>query len=253
MEPVTARASTARPHRPLTEFYSAPAERPEYIAQLFDSSAPHYDWISSVLAFGTDRSYRRTALKNAGLKPGMHLLDVASGTGLVARAALDLGLPKEDVIGIDPSAGMLAQNQANTGVQLFRGFGEHLPFRDKSFDFISMGYALRHVESLAVLFSEFRRVLKPGSALLILEISRPESAIIRAFLRAYMQTGVPLLARLRTRIPELRKLLEYYWATIDQCVPPAKIVEELAGAGFPTVERRKFGPMLNDYFARKGR
>ena len=240
-----------RPHRPLTEFYSRPSERPEYIAHLFNSSAEHYDWISSVMAFGSDRYYRKMALRKAGLTPGMRLLDVATGTGLVARAALQLGLDKKDIIGLDPSAGMLGENAKTTGIQLYRGFGESLPFRDASFDFISMGYALRHVESLAELFTEFRRVLKPGGRVLVLEISRPKSAVATAMLRGYMNTALPLIARLRTSSKEFRELLKYYWATIEECVPPEQIVSELRAAGFKQVERRRFGPMLNDYFAEK--
>ena len=240
-----------RPHRPLTQFYSAPAERPEYIAHLFNESAKHYDWISSVLAFGSDKYYRRIALSKAGLKPGMRMLDVATGTGLVARAALQLGMKPTEIIGLDPSAGMLLENSKTTGIQLLRGFGEHLPFQTGSFDFISMGYALRHVESLAELFSEFRRVLKPGGRVLILEISRPQSKVITALLRAYMNTALPVIARLRTNSAELRELLKYYWATIEECVPPDRIVGELQRAGFSRVERRRFGPMLNDYFSEK--
>ncbi|MGZ8900320.1 MAG: class I SAM-dependent methyltransferase [Limisphaerales bacterium] len=249
MPPV--QSNPERPHRPLTEFYSRPSERPEYIAHLFNSSAQYYDWISSVLSFGSDRHYRKVALRNAGLTQGMRLLDVATGTGLVARAALQLGLSKKDIIGLDPSAGMLGENSKTTGIQLFRGFGEHLPFRDASFDFISMGYALRHVESLAELFNEFRRVLKPGGRVLVLEISRPKSAAATALLRAYMNTALPVIARFRTNSKELRELLKYYWATIEECVPPDHIVKELGAAGFNKVERRRFGPMLNDYFAEK--
>ncbi len=240
-----------RPHRPLTEFYAEPGERPEYIAHLFNASARHYDWISSVLAFGSDRYYRKMALRKAGLKPGMRMLDVATGTGLVARAALQLGMAPGEILGLDPSAGMLHENSKTTGIQLLRGFGEHLPFSDASFDFISMGYALRHVESLGSLFSEFRRVLKPGGRVLVLEISRPASSTVTAVLRAYMNTVLPVIARLRTSSAELRELLKYYWATIEECVPPDRIVEELRRAGFRTVERRRFGPMLNDYFAEK--
>jgi demethylmenaquinone methyltransferase/2-methoxy-6-polyprenyl-1,4-benzoquinol methylase len=243
--------STRRPHRPLTEFYSSPSERPEYIANLFNRSAEHYDWISSVLSFGTDRHYRQTTLRKAGLRPGLRVLDVATGTGLVARAALEIGLPAASIVGLDPSSGMLAENHRTTGIQLFRGFGEFLPFRDESFDFISMGYALRHVESLATLFAEFRRVLKPGGIVLLLEISRPASRAATAVLRAYMNHLLPVIARLRTRRPELAELMRYYWATIEQCVPPESIVEGLRDARFGEVERRKAGPILNDYFARK--
>ncbi len=251
MAAAKASLSAERPHRPLTEFYSAPDERPEYIAHLFNESARHYDWISSVLAFGSDKYYRRVALNKAGLKPGMRMLDVATGTGLVARAALQLGLKPTEIIGVDPSAGMLHENSKTTGIQLLRGFGEQLPFQNESFDFISMGYALRHVESLAALFGEFRRVLKPGGRVLVLEISRPESSFMTALLRVYMKTALPVIARLRTSSVELRELLKYYWATIEECVPPESIVIELKRAGFARVERRRFGPMLNDYFAEK--
>jgi demethylmenaquinone methyltransferase/2-methoxy-6-polyprenyl-1,4-benzoquinol methylase len=167
------------------------------------------------------------------------------------RAALDLGLAPASITGIDPSAGMLRENSRATGIQLLRGFGEKLPFASETFDFISMGYALRHVESLPALFAEFRRVLKPGARALVLEISRPDSSAVRALLRTYMATIVPVIARFRTRQPELRELLRYYWATIEECVPPSSITQALAGAGFRQVERRRFGPMLNDYFAQK--
>jgi len=244
-------APSERPHQPLTEFYSLPEERPEYIAHLFDASAVHYDWISSILSFGTDRYYRRLALKKAGLERTMRLLDVATGTGLVARAALDLQLPKANIIGLDPSLGMLRQNHETTGIALFQGFGETLPFRSDSFDFITMGYALRHVESLPRLFSEFRRVLKPGGRALVLEISRPDSILLGAALKGYMAAIVPLIARLRTSSAELGELLRYYWATIEHCVPPPTIVSALERAEFRLVERRRFGPMLNDYLAEK--
>jgi demethylmenaquinone methyltransferase/2-methoxy-6-polyprenyl-1,4-benzoquinol methylase len=242
---------TDRPHRPLTEFYATPEQRPGYVANLFNRSAEHYDWISSVLSFGSDRYYRRRTLARAGVRPGLRMLDVATGTGLVARAALECGVARHDLAGLDPSEGMLAENRRTTGIPLFRGFGEALPFRDESFDFISMGYALRHVESLELLFREFRRVLKPGGSVLLLEISRPASSAGTAVLRAFMNGVIPVVARWRARQPELPELMRYYWATIEHCVPPEHIVEALRASGFGEVERRRTGPVLNDYFARK--
>lgn len=244
-------ATPDRPHRPLTEFYRSPEQRPGYVANLFNRSAEHYDWISSVLSFGSDRYYRRRTLQQAGLKPGMRMLDAATGTGLVARAALQCGVAAGDIVGLDPSEGMLAENQRATGIQLFRGMGEALPYRKESFDFISMGYALRHVESLERLFQEFHRVLKPGGTVLLLEISRPSSRLGLAALRAYMNGILPWVVRLRARQPEVPELMRYYWATIEQCVPPERIVEALRASRFVEVERRRSGPILNDYFARK--
>ena len=135
------------PHRPLTEFYPASAERQGFVNGLFDEAAPDYDWVSAMMSFGSDQFYRRDALRKAGLEKEMKLLDVASGTGLMIKAALEIGVDPAQVTGVDPSRGMLAQNREHNPktVTLLEGKGEALPCADASFDFVSMGYALRHV------------------------------------------------------------------------------------------------------------
>src|SRR3989449_5900006 len=145
------------PHPTLTEFYSAPAERARFVNELFDRAARDYDWISGAMSLGTDRPYRRWALQHAGLKPGMRVLDVATGTGLVAQAALDSGVAQVDLIGLDASRGMLEENRKHRALQLIQGLGETLPFLDCTFAFIVMGYALRHVGDLDTLFAGFDR------------------------------------------------------------------------------------------------
>src|SRR3954464_88595 len=99
-----------QPHSALTNFYEAPEQRDAYVNELFNRTAQHYDWISGILSFGTDRHYRKIALRNAGLEPHIRLLDVAPGTGLVSQAAMELGLPPSSIIGLDPSRGMLMEN-----------------------------------------------------------------------------------------------------------------------------------------------
>src|SRR5436190_24007151 len=127
------------PHPTLTEFHPAPAERARFVNELFDRTAHDYDRLSGALSLGTDRPYRRWALQQAGLKPGMRVLDVATGTGLVAQAALDSGVAQVDVVGLDASRGMLEVNRKHRTLQLIQGLGEALPFRDSSFDFVIMG------------------------------------------------------------------------------------------------------------------
>ena len=239
------------PHPTLTEFYPVPAERARFVNELFDHAACDYDRMSGALSLGTDRSYRRWALQQAGLKPGMRVLDVATGTGLVAQAALDSGVRPVDVVGLDPSRGMLEENRKQRGLKLIQGLGEALPFRAGAFDFIVMGYALRHVEDLAVLFAEFDRVLRKPGQVLILEISRPSSRIGFALMRFYLQKLLPFLTRPASRSPESARLMKYYWATIAECVPPAAILSALSKAGFRPVERRARAGILNEYLARK--
>src|ERR1051325_301943 len=91
------------PHPTLTEFYPAPAKRARFVNELFDRAAHDYDRMSWAISLGTDRPYRRWARQQAGLKPGMRVLDVATGTGLVAQAALEAGVAPLDLVGLDAS------------------------------------------------------------------------------------------------------------------------------------------------------
>jgi len=246
-EPAQRPSAPLAPHRPLTEFYHAPSERPQFVNDLFDRAAPDYEWMSQALSFGTDRGYRSRALKVAGLKPGMKALDVATGTGLVARAALEIGLSRRDVIGLDPSRGMLAENRRTTGIHLIQGRGERLPLFSECFDFVSMGYALRHVEDLTGLFQEFHRILKPRGKVLILEISRPRSRAAFRLMSFYLHRVLPWLIRRRGRKAESARLMEYYWATIAECVPPEVILDAMTAAGFECTHRSMGFGLLNDY------
>jgi demethylmenaquinone methyltransferase / 2-methoxy-6-polyprenyl-1,4-benzoquinol methylase len=251
MEEVQASSGTLRPHRDLPQFYESRSKRAEFVMRLFDDTARYYDRISSVLSFGSCKAYRKMAMRRAGLKPGMRLLDVATGTGLAAEAALGLGVPASDIIGLDPSAGMLRENKKLRPIALVQGRGEKLPFPDEMFDFISMTYALRHVEDLGVLFNEFRRVLKPGGRVLILEITRPESRVGFALGRLYLDRILPAITRVMTGNEEAGRLMKFYWATIAECVPPQTILSALTSSGLTEVNRRKTGSMLSDYSARR--
>src|SRR5688500_13397196 len=130
------KTSAIRPHRDLPEFYSGRERRAEFVARLFDDTARYYDRISGALSFGSCKAYRKLALRRAGLQPGMHMLDVATGTGLAAQAALDLGISPSHLVGLDPSAGMLHENQKRRVIPLVQARGEFLPFADQTFDFI---------------------------------------------------------------------------------------------------------------------
>jgi demethylmenaquinone methyltransferase/2-methoxy-6-polyprenyl-1,4-benzoquinol methylase len=224
------------PHAPLPEYYATPEARRGFIARTFDAAAADYDRVDRLLAFGSGAWYRRQALLRAGLAPGMRMLDVAVGTGLVAKeAARILGDPRA-IVGIDPSAGMMGAGGLGA-LPLVRGRAESLPFASRTFDFLSLGFALRHVDDLAAVFTEFRRVLRPGGRLLLLEITRPESAIGKACLKGYMRGAVPLLSRLVARTAETPRLYRYYWDTIEACAPPASVLATLAAAGFGGAER----------------
>jgi demethylmenaquinone methyltransferase/2-methoxy-6-polyprenyl-1,4-benzoquinol methylase len=134
---------------------------------------------------------------------------------------------------------------------LVQGRAEEIPLRDDVFDMLSMGFALRHVATLEIAFAEYRRVLKPGGRLLLLEVSRPRSAVIRWAIRIYFQQVLPLIIRIGTGSPDARLLMKYYWDTIDECVPPAMILAALRHTGFVEVQHRVVGGCLSEYVAVK--
>ena len=241
--------SPLAPHGVLTRFYSRPGDRAGYVHDLFDRAAPEYDWACRMMSLGTDAGYRRRALRRAGITEASRVLDVATGTGLVAQAIIECGMPGAMVVGLDPSRGMLAENQRAHRLELVQGLGERLPFRNDSFDFVVMGYALRHVQDLRSLFAEFRRVLRPGGRVLILEICRPRSRWGCALLSICMRRLFPIVVWVSGRGRASAEMLDYYWETIAECVPPESIVEALSMAGLAQVRRATTGPILSDYLA----
>jgi 3-oxoacyl-[acyl-carrier-protein] synthase-1 len=109
------------------------------------------------------------------------------------------------------------------------GRAEALPFPDNSFDFLTMGYALRHVTDLEETFREYQRVLKPGGKLLILEVTKPRGRIPQFLFRAYFGRIYPTLTQLFTRSADARDMMRYYWETMDACVPPEAVLAALRG------------------------
>ncbi len=239
------------PHIPLTDYYQTEQDRQAYLRRIFDDTAADYDRIESMLAFGTGPGYRRDALVRAGLKTGMKMLDVGVGTGLVAAQACRLTGDPALVTGLDPSPGMMAASKLPQTMVLIEGRAESLPFPDNHFDFLSMGYALRHISDLSVAFAEFERVLKPGGRLCILEITRPKSGFGRWLLKSYMRGVIPLLTRFVSRQKDTATIWRYFWDSIEACVPPERVLATLSATGLTEVKRHLVAGIFSEYQAIK--
>jgi demethylmenaquinone methyltransferase/2-methoxy-6-polyprenyl-1,4-benzoquinol methylase len=246
---MTSEPSPLRPHPLLTQYYADEESRRRQVLSWFDESAVDYDWINQAMSFGSGSRYRRQALLRAGLALGMKALDVACGTGAVTTAVQEIVGRDGQALGLDPSTGMLFQARRHGVHRLVRGVAEALPFPDGRFDFLSMGYALRHVVDLRATFQEYRRVLAPGGRLLILEVTPPRSRLSFHLLKLYLGRVVPLVARLGRGGRKSRDLMRYYWETIETCVAPPVIVAALNEAGFSQVERRVEMAIFSEYVA----
>ena len=246
-----------KPHAPLTRYYrdadGSGDEHRAFVRRLFDDTAADYDRIERVLALGTGARYRRDALRRAGLGDGARVLDVGIGTGLVAREALGLIGPAGRLVGVDPSPGMMSRvrvpDAQATQIELRAGRAEALPCEDAAFDFVAMGYALRHVADAAAAFAEFHRVLRPGGRLLVLEITRADGRIGNALLKGYMRTVVPLVARAVAGQRDTAELWRYSWDTIEACIAPPAVLAALRAAGFGDVRRTTSLGIFSEYTA----
>ena len=240
-----------QPHPTLTEHYASTEAKPAFVDRLFDKGARHYD---AVVDWGFLRSgsfYRRWVQERHGLRPGMKVLDVACGTGLVAVEAAKILGGAEHITCLDPSEGMLAVARTKLAATFVQGRAEALPFADASFDFLTMGYALRHVADLETTFREYRRVLRPGAKVLILEVTKPTGAVANFFFRLYFGRIYPALTQLFTRSRDARDMMRYYWETMDACVPPDTVLAALRAAGFRDVTRVRMLGLFSEYVAVK--
>ena len=242
-------ADPLRPHPVLTRYHANEQERRRQVNRWFDDSAAHYDFITQAMSFGSGHWYRKKALLRAGLAEGMSVLDVGCGTGVLASRARDIVGVHGLVIGLDPSAGMLGEARRRGVDRLVQAVAEALPLGSGRFDLLSMGYALRHVADLRATFREYRRVLRPGGRVLILEITPPRSRLSFRLLRFYLGRVIPRVARLGRGGHGAQELMKYYWDTIENCVAPTVILGALEEAGFSSIGRHVEMGIFSEYTA----
>ena len=234
-EPEEHRTGALKADPRMNRYFSSDEERRRMTKALFDEAAPGYDSAESLTGLGSGAWYRREVLKRNGLTTGMTLLDVAAGTGLVTVPGVELVGPAGRVIALDPSPGMLAELRKKVAVDTLEGYAEAIPLPEGQMDFVSMGYALRHVGDLHKAFAEYLRVLRPGGKVCIMEISRPRSRLLRGVLWFHISVLVPLLARLTGRHADVKRLWAYYGDTIEAALDPDTIQDTLRRAGFVDV------------------
>ena len=239
------------PHEPLAAYYRTEAERAGFLREIFDGTAADSDRVERYLALGSGPWYRRQALLRAGLARGMRVVDVGFGTGLVAQQAIRIVGDAALLTGVDPSPSMMGASPLAARVKLVEGRAEAIPLPDASADFISMGYALRHIGDLAAACAEFRRVLRPGGRLCLLEITKPRGPVGTALLKAYMRGWVPLVARLSGSQAHTPRIWRYYWDSIEACAPPERILDTLRAAGLAGVRRHVELGVFSEYQAQR--
>ncbi|MGH8274096.1 MAG: bifunctional demethylmenaquinone methyltransferase/2-methoxy-6-polyprenyl-1,4-benzoquinol methylase UbiE [Gammaproteobacteria bacterium] len=179
----------------------APAEKTRRVRSVFASVAPRYDLMNDLMSMGLHRLWKRFALARTGLRPGMRALDLAGGTGDLARGlARQVGKTGEVTLA-DINPAMLECGRERLLDAGFAGRirfalanAEALPFADNHYDCLTIAFGLRNVTDKARALAEMRRVLAPGGRALVLEFSRPHAPLRRPY-DAYSFKVLPRLGR----------------------------------------------------------
>jgi demethylmenaquinone methyltransferase/2-methoxy-6-polyprenyl-1,4-benzoquinol methylase len=173
------------------------------VRSVFASVAGKYDVMNDLMSFGVHRLWKHFTLSLTGLRPGRHALDVAGGTGDLAAGMLRQVGKQGRVVLSDVNSAMLAIGRDRL---LDKGFAanfdcvvadaERLPFADRSFDCITIGFGLRNVTDKTAALRSMYRVLKPGGQLLVLEFSTPVAPGLKPIYDAYSFNVLPVLGQL---------------------------------------------------------
>jgi demethylmenaquinone methyltransferase / 2-methoxy-6-polyprenyl-1,4-benzoquinol methylase len=179
------------------------ADKARRVRGVFDSVADNYDLMNDLMSGGAHRLWKRFTLALANLRPGQRALDVAGGTGDLARGLAQQVGTEGLVVLTDINAAMLERGRDRLidvgcieNVRYVQANAERLPFPDGSFDCITIGFGLRNVTDKPAALAAMRRALKPGGQLLVLEFSRPAAPGLKPLYDAYSFKVLPLIGRL---------------------------------------------------------
>jgi demethylmenaquinone methyltransferase/2-methoxy-6-polyprenyl-1,4-benzoquinol methylase len=229
------RTEDARKRAAVAQYYAEPDQRRAEMRGLFNRTAPYYNLANRLFSLGTGNWYRRFCLRRSGLRSGMVVIDIATGTGLLARAAAALTGDPANVVGVDLAEEMLAIARRGSRVALVQAAAEALPFAPASADFVTMGYGLRHVADLESAFAGNLRILRPGGVMMLLEVSAPRNRFMRAIAAGFIGGLLPRLSWLLTHDARARTLMQYHWQTILSFLPPETVMRVMRASGFEQV------------------
>jgi demethylmenaquinone methyltransferase/2-methoxy-6-polyprenyl-1,4-benzoquinol methylase len=208
---------------------------------MFNAISPTYDRVNRILSFGLDQRWRKRMKKHLPARASLALLDCATGTGDQIIALMENTPTLHSAVGIDLADEMLAIGRKKIEkkpyahlVTLLTGDALHLPFPENHFDCVTIAFGIRNVTDVMRAFQEFRRVLKPGGRVLILEGSSPSSRWLKKAHLFYLRHCLPYIGGMIARNVDAYRYLNVTLETFPQ---GEKLMGKMRAAGFVDVEK----------------
>jgi demethylmenaquinone methyltransferase / 2-methoxy-6-polyprenyl-1,4-benzoquinol methylase len=219
-------------------------KKPAEVAAMFDALAGRYDLMNDILSMGQVRLWRRQVQRVLKAGPGDRVLDLAAGTG---TSSVTFAASGADVVACDFSLGMLQSGQARVNrtdplgaktrgrVAFAAGDATRLPFRDGTFDAVTISFGLRNVHGTRDALAEMRRVTRPGGRLVVCEFSTITVEPLDMLYRRYLTGVLPAIARRAARNPEA---YEYLSESIKDWPSQRELADVIRAAGWSAVKWR---------------
>ncbi len=208
-----------------------------FIKHIFTTVAPYVDFLSHGFSFGLDHLWRRKAVMRSGILEGEHVLDVCSGTGELAFLLSRHVGPQGSVTGADFCEEMLdlarrKKGENHENLSFILSDAKKVPFRDNTFDAVTVAFGMRNIPDTALALQEIDRVLKPGGKFVCLELTRPQYRWFRFFYEWYVFKVMPLISKLFIKNAEPYL---YLHRSINSFYPPVEFKEMINKCGFDNI------------------
>jgi demethylmenaquinone methyltransferase/2-methoxy-6-polyprenyl-1,4-benzoquinol methylase len=210
-------------------------QRAKYVQTMFTRIAAHYDLMNRLMTGGQDIRWRKQVVELAQLPADGYLLDIGTGTGDLARAAL-AQFPQSKVIAADFTLEMMRVGQRNGALNFSSADALCLPFHAASFDTVVSGFLMRNVIDLQKALQEQYRVLKNGGRVVILDTTRPEKSILFPLIKLYMHVLIPAFGGLVTGA---REAYRYLPESTEKFVTAEELTACMASVGFKKLNYRR--------------
>jgi len=213
-------------------------DKTKLVNSVFSKVHKKYDLMNDILSFGVHRFWKEKLIN--WMNPQIHstLIDVASGTGDIAKLFSNKNNNSSDILCIEPNNEMLEKGKKNLkkfkNIQWKKGKAELLPVKDNSFDYYSISYGIRNVTDIYKTLKEAYRVLKPGGRFMCLEFSKIDNEMLNFLYKQYSKT-IPLIGKY---VVGSSQPYEYLIKSIDQFYNQDQLIELMINSGFKNTEFR---------------